>query len=210
MGRSERAGFWIWLAACVVRPLSLLLARRRWSGQANLPSHGPVVLAVNHVCVLDPLMLAHFVYASGRVPRFMATSGLWRVFGLRRVLRGAGQIPVYRDGPDAADALRDAVAALRAGKLVVIYPEGGVTRDPDYWPMRARTGVARLALATGAPVVPVAVWGPQQIWGRDRRPRPLPRKTVVVAAGPALDLTAWTSSEPSAAVLREVTDVVMT
>jgi 1-acyl-sn-glycerol-3-phosphate acyltransferase len=210
MRRSERPGFWIRLAACVVRPLSTTLARRRWSGRSNLPSHGSVILAVNHVCVLDPLMLAHFVYGAGRVPRFMATSGLFKVVGLRRVLRGAGQIPVYRDSPDAADALRGAVESLRAGRVVVIYPEGGVTRDPDYWPMRARTGLARLALTTGAPVVPVAVWGPQQVWGRDRRFRPLPRKTVAVAAGPPVDLTAFVGVEPTAAALREVTDVVMT
>lgn len=209
MRRSERGGFWIWLAACVVRPLSWLLARRRWSGQEHVPRQGPAILVANHVCVLDPVILAHFVYASGRVPRFMATSGLWRIVGLGSVLRGAGQIPVYRDSPDASDSLRAAVSALQAGKVLVIYPEGGVTRDPDYWPMRARTGLARLALATGAPVVPLAVWGPQQIWGRDRRFRPLPRKAVSVSAGPVLDLSAYSDGEPTAEVLREVTDMAM-
>lgn len=215
MGRPWRGGFWIALAAAVIRPLSCLLTRRRWSGQGNIPASGGVILVANHLSTVDPPLLAHYVYAAGRSPRFMAKSDLWEVPILRRVLAGAGQIPVYRRDPSAGGALRDAVAALRAGRALVIYPEGGITTDPDYWPMRARTGVARLALATGAPVIPVAQWGAQRIWGRDRRPHLFARPEIRVHAGRPVDLSRFAArsgapTDPSGAwLLREVTDVVM-
>ncbi|CAI7980411.1 MULTISPECIES: 1-acyl-sn-glycerol-3-phosphate acyltransferase [Parafrankia] len=221
MGRPWRGGFWIALAAAVIRPLSCLLTRRRWSGQGNIPASGGVILVANHLSTVDPPLLAHYVYAAGRSPRFMAKSDLWEVPILRRVLAGAGQIPVYRRDPSAGGALRDAVAALRAGRALVIYPEGGITTDPDYWPMRARTGVARLALATGAPVIPVAQWGAQRIWGRDRRPHLFARPEIRVHAGRPVDLSRFAArsgaptdpsgvADPSGAwLLRAVTDVVM-
>ncbi len=126
------------------------------------------------------------------------------------MIRGAGQIPVYRGTKDASLSLRDAVAAVKAGGCVVIYPEGTCTRDPGYWPMAGKTGVARLALATGAPVIPVAQWGPQEIlpYG-GKRPRLLPRKTVHVLAGPPVDLSAYLGGPATPDVLRAVTDTVM-
>ena len=84
---------------------------------------------------------------------------------LGRLLRGAGQIPVYRGTADAQRSLaRRRAGAATTGKVVVIYPEGTVTRDPDLWPMQARTGVARLALTTDVAVLPVAQWGPQRVY----------------------------------------------
>jgi 1-acyl-sn-glycerol-3-phosphate acyltransferase len=99
----------------------------------------------------------------------------------------------------------------------VIYPEGTITKDPQMWPMRARTGVARLALMTGAPVIPVAQWGAQDILGRDRRVRLLPRRRIRFLAGPPVDLSPWqasraagaTNSEVDADTLRAVTDAIM-
>ncbi|EFC83733.1 phospholipid/glycerol acyltransferase [Parafrankia sp. EUN1f] len=188
MRRPWRGGPGITLAAAMILPLSRLLTRRRWSGQENIPASGGVILVANHLSTVDPPLLAHYVYAAGRNPRFMATSELWEVPILRQVLASAGQIPVYRRDPSAQDALRDAIAALRAGRAVVIYPEGGITTDPDYWPSRSRTGVARLVLATGAPVIPVAQWGAQRIWGKDRRLRLLRRPEIRIHAGRAVDL----------------------
>ncbi|WP_277872780.1 1-acyl-sn-glycerol-3-phosphate acyltransferase [Frankia sp. CcI49] len=188
MRRPWRGGPGITLAAAMILPLSRLLTRRRWSGQENIPASGGVILVANHLSTVDPPLLAHYVYAAGRNPRFMATSELWEVPILRHVLASAGQIPVYRRDPSAQDALRDAIAALRAGRAVVIYPEGGITTDPDYWPSRSRTGVARLVLATGAPVIPVAQWGAQQIWGKDRRLRLIRRPEIRIHAGRAVDL----------------------
>jgi 1-acyl-sn-glycerol-3-phosphate acyltransferase len=116
---------------------------------------------------------------------------------------------VYRDRADAGGALRAAVAAINAGECVVIYPEGTVTKDPDYWPMVAKTGVARLALATGAPVIPLGQWGVQKFIGRDGRPRVLPRKKILAKAGPPVDLSQWAGAEPTAEVLRAMTTKVM-
>ena len=100
---------------------------------------------------------------------------------------------------------------MAAGKVVVIYPEGTITRDPDGWPMRARTGVARLALASDVPVVPAVHWGTREVYdGYHRRFRPLPRKAITVRCGPPVDLTAYRNRPVDAALLREVTDVIMT
>jgi 1-acyl-sn-glycerol-3-phosphate acyltransferase len=155
------------------------------------------------------LLIARFLYDAGRIPRFMAKIEVFRIPVLGRLIRRCGQIPVYRYSENAVAALHDAVAALERGECVVIYPEGTVTKDPSYWPMRARTGVARLALTTGAPVVPVAQWGAQYLLGRDMKPHLFPRKVVSFAAGPPVDLSAYAGASQSAAVLREATDHIM-
>jgi 1-acyl-sn-glycerol-3-phosphate acyltransferase len=126
-------------------------------------------------------------------------------------MRGAGQIPVDREHPTAPQALDAAVAALHAGETVVIYPEGTVTKDPGKWPMLAKTGVARLALLSGVPVVPVAQWGAQDILdtARSRRISLRPRRPVRFRVGPPVDLSRWAGREPTAEVLREVTTAVM-
>jgi 1-acyl-sn-glycerol-3-phosphate acyltransferase len=165
--RRGRLGFWYRLAVCLIKPAMLVLTRRDWRGQQHIPPAGGVIIAANHVSYADPFTFAHYVYDAGRPPCFPAKIELFRLrWPLGRIVRGAGQIPVYRNSANAADALRDAVAAIRRGEAVVIYPEGTVTRDPQLWPMVARTGVARLAMATGALVVPVAQWGPQRMYSR--------------------------------------------
>jgi 1-acyl-sn-glycerol-3-phosphate acyltransferase len=138
----------------------------------------------------------------------MAKAELFRIRGLRAILRGARQIAVYRRSPDASLALRDAITALAEGDCVVIYPEGTTTKDPDYWPMVAKTGVARLALLTGAPVVPVAQWGAQRIFGQDKRVR-LRRTSIDMLVGPAIEMSDFAGSEPTVDVLRILTDRVM-
>jgi 1-acyl-sn-glycerol-3-phosphate acyltransferase len=209
MGRVERRGFWIGIFVILIKPLSGLVTRRRWTGREHVPPTGGVIFVANHVSNVDFISMAHFVYWCGRIPRFMAKSELFAVPVVRRMLRGARQIPVYRATSSAGDALRDAVSALEAGRAVVIYPEGTITKDPDYWPMLARTGVARLALTTGAPVIPVAQWGAQEILGRSGRPRLLPRRTVTMVAGPPVDLSAHLGQPLAAPVLRAATDTVM-
>lgn len=205
-----RNGSWRFrLVAWIVEPLLVLLTRRRWSGQHHIPRDGGVILAANHISLVDPLTLAHFVYRSGRQVHFLAKSELFRQPVLGRVLLALGQIPVYRHTADAATALQDAEAALRRGDCVVVYPEGTVTRDPNYWPMRGRTGLLRLALATGVPVIPVAQWGAQEILGRDGRFRPFPRRTAWVTAGPPVDLSAYGGDADSTEVLRQGTDAVL-
>jgi 1-acyl-sn-glycerol-3-phosphate acyltransferase len=195
--------------AAVLRPLLLVLTRRDWQFPTRIPATGGVLVVANHISNADPGGLGWFVLSgAGRVPRFMGKASLWKVPVLRAFLRGGRMIPVHRGSEDAAGALTHALEALRRGECVVIYPEGTVTKDPEMWPMRARTGVARLALATGVPVVPVGQWGMHRFLGADglhlfRRPR------THLVAGPPVDLSRYAGVTPDAAVLREVTELIM-
>ena len=125
------------------------------------------------------------------MPRFLAKAELWRIPVVRSVMAGGRHIPVQRASTRAADAYKEAIEALRRGEVVVFYPEGTFTADPDGWPMKAKNGIGRIALVTGAPVIPVANWGTQNLMPADRRPRLFPRKTVQVVAGPPVDLSRW-------------------
>ncbi|MEO6502872.1 MAG: lysophospholipid acyltransferase family protein [Jatrophihabitantaceae bacterium] len=200
-------------AVILVYPMISLLFRRRWAGLDRIPATGPAIVAVNHISYADPLIFARFIWDAGRVPRFLAKVSLFQLpFPLGRIVTGAGQIPVRRETADAALALADAVKALERGEVVLIYPEGTVTRDPDFWPMQAKTGVARLALlAPGVPVVPVGQWGAQHFLDvYSRRFRPWPRKRVTIWAGPPVDLSEFAGSAPDSEVLHQMTDRVMT
>ena len=93
---------------------------------------------------------------------------------------------------------------------MLIYPEGTTTKEPDLWPMRGKTGAARLWLATRAPVVPVAMWGPEKLFDpRTHKLRPKPRTPVTVVAGPPLDLSRWDGANASTATLAEITEFFM-
>jgi 1-acyl-sn-glycerol-3-phosphate acyltransferase len=209
----RRLGFWYGLAACILKPLTWAFMKRDWRGLDNVPREGGVILAANHISHVDPIALADFVvYGTGRIARFLAKSTLFSGKPLvSQVMRGAGQIPVHRHTADASLALRDAVAALRRGECVTIYPEGTVSRDPDKWPMLAKTGVARLALLSGAPVIPVAQWGAERILDsyRTKGLHLLPRQTMVIVAGPPVDLSAYAGKDLTAEVLRGATDDIM-
>lgn len=215
--RLGRIGFWYRLAVVVLKPVLLALTRRRWSGFENVPKQGGVIIAVNHISHADPLVFADaLIFSTGRVPRFLAKSTLFHGKGpllrfVARVLNGTKQIPVQRYTADASLALADACQALDSGEMVAIYPEGTVTRDPGKWPMHAKTGVARLALLSGAPVVPVAQWGAQEILDSYRTPglHLLPRHTMTVVAGPPVDLSRWRGREPTHQVLHETTEAIM-
>jgi 1-acyl-sn-glycerol-3-phosphate acyltransferase len=161
--RRERRGFWIAFCAVFFYPTGWLVGRSRFEGLQHIPAEGGVLLVANHVSHLDPIFSGLVVDRAGRVPRFMAKHSLWRVPLLRNALRGSQQIPVYRNTSDAQRSLRDGVAALDGGKAVIIYPEGTITRDPEGWPMQARTGAARLALSARVPVVPVVHWGTREV-----------------------------------------------
>ena len=206
----EKGGFWVGFAATVFYPLTAALARRRDIGGEQIPRQGAALLVYNHVSHLDPVYDAVFVHKQGRVPRFLAKHSLWNVPVAGKVLRGSGQIPVYRGTADAQQSLRDAHQALQDGKLVVIYPEGTITKDPDGWPMVSRTGVARLALDNDVPVIPAARWGTRAILdGYHKKFRPFPRKPVVQRVGEPVDLSAYRDQPRTNAVLREVTDLLM-
>ena len=206
----ERRG-WPWLLAlAVVKPLLLVLVRHRWIDGEKIPAEGGVVVAANHVSHADPLTFALFVHDHGRLPRFLAKAALFDVFFVGAVLRGMGQIPVYRLTADAVRAFTAAVEAVSKGQLVIVYPEGTLTRQPQLWPMTGRTGAAHISLVTGAPVVPAAQWGAQDIlYPYTKVPKLFPRRTVYAKVGDPVDLDDLRGKEITPQVLREATERIM-
>ena len=202
-------------AVVVIVPVSSLLFRLRYRHGERIPATGPVLLVANHVSVVDPLACARLAWDHGRVPHFLAKQSVFKGW-VGRILRACGQIPVARYSADAHEALAAAQADLAAGNLVVIYPEGSVTRDPEWWPMQARTGVARLALTTDAVVLPVAQWGPQRVHDYHRKKLNLRfRSPAEYSVGEAVDLSAQRAAVRAGAplsveLLRETTDLIMT
>ena len=208
--RRHRLPFEYRMAALVLRPLLMVLTKRDWRGLENLPREGGFVVSTNHISYADPLVFAHFMYDSGREAYFLGKESIFTIPVVGWVLRRAGQIPVYRNSSAAATAYRAAVAAVREGKAVGIFPEGTITRDPDLWPMRGKTGAARVALETQCPLVPVAQWGAQEILSPyGRRVHLFPRKTMRMYAGPPVDLSDLYGKPIDTLVLREATDRLM-
>jgi 1-acyl-sn-glycerol-3-phosphate acyltransferase len=198
------------LIALVLRPLLMALTKRDWRGLENLPAEGGFVVSPNHISYADPLVFAHFMYDSGRPAYFLGKDSLFEIPVVGWVLRKSGQIPVYRNSLAAADAYRAAVEGVRAGKPLGIFPEGTISRDPDLWPMRGKTGAARVALETQCPLIPVAQWGAQEILAPyGHRPHLLPRKTMMMIAGPPVDLSDLYGRPLDTKVLREATDRLM-
>jgi 1-acyl-sn-glycerol-3-phosphate acyltransferase len=206
----QKLGWAFAFCVAVLRPLLVLLTRQDWQHTEKLPRRGGCVLVANHISHLDPLTYAHFVYDNGRLPRYLAKAEVMDVPVLGAILRSAGQIPVYRMSRTASEAFRAAVAAIGKGECVVVYPEGTITRDPNLWPMVGKTGAARIALSTDAPVIPTAQWGAQHILAPyAKRPDLLPRKTVHVRVGDPVDLSDLREQPLSPPVLREATDRIM-
>jgi 1-acyl-sn-glycerol-3-phosphate acyltransferase len=207
----RRLGFWQRTAVFLILPVLRLWTRRTWTGQENVPPSGGVIIAPNHISHFDPLVVAHFVYGAGRWPRFLAKASVFQVPLVGAFLRKAQQIPVERGSVEAVKSLDALVDALQEGGAVIIYPEGTTTREPDLWPMRGKTGAARLALLTGAPVIPVAHWGAQRVFDpRTKKFSLRPRTPITVIAGKPVDLSRWQGEAPTRAVLDQMTDAIMT
>src|SRR3954464_992987 len=197
----RRLGFWRRFAVMTVKPAIQVLTRRTWRGMEHIPADGGVIIVVNHISHADPLAVAHYIFDAGRWPSFLAKSSLFEVPVLGYLLKAVHQIPVRRGTTDAVQALDAARAGVRGGEAVVIYPEGTTTREPDLWPMRGKTGAARLWLDTGAPVIPVANWGAETVFDpRTNRLKLHPRTPVTVTAGRPIDLSRWTTAAPSRVV----------
>ncbi|HEX5937297.1 MAG TPA: lysophospholipid acyltransferase family protein [Actinomycetota bacterium] len=129
----------------------------------RIPARGPAIVACNHISYLDPFTNGEAVHRAGRRPRFLAKEDLFRIPVVGTVLRGTHQIPVARGTRDRTSLDRAAVA-LGRGEVVVVYPEGTVTKRPDGLPMEGKTGTVRLSLRTGVPIIPMASWGSQAVW----------------------------------------------
>jgi 1-acyl-sn-glycerol-3-phosphate acyltransferase len=205
----RKLGFWPRVAVVLVKPLMVVLTERDWRGMEYIPLTGGIILAFNHVSHADPFTAAHYVHDSRRWPQFLAKEAVFRIPVVGRILYWCRQIPVSRGTIDAAKALDAAVDAVKQGGCVVIYPEGTTTKEPNLWPMRGKTGIARLALATGAPVIPVAQFGMERLFDPRTRKLRIRRTPIKVWAGPPIDLSKWAGAEANATTLAEVTEEVM-
>jgi 1-acyl-sn-glycerol-3-phosphate acyltransferase len=206
----QRRG-WAWsLGVLIIKPLLLATTKPRWIDGDKIPAEGGCIVVFNHISEVDPLTAAHVMYDHGRLPRYLAKANLFKNRFLGFFLKSAGQIPVERLSKNAAGAFDAAVAAVDKGELVVVYPEGTITRDPDLWPMVGKSGAARIALETRCPVVPIGQWGAQELLAPyARRPDLFPRKKITMKVGDPIDLSDLYDQERTTAVVAEATHRIM-
>lgn len=158
--RSQRR--WAYAVSTAAAGLYRLTSKIRTENIEKVPQTGAIIAAY-HASHLDPILVGLALSRNGHLPHFMAKSSLFSG-ALGVILRAIGQIPVLRSSSQAGDSLEYAKAALASGECVVIYPEGTLTKDKELWPQHFKTGAARLALETEAPIIPVAHWGLQEIF----------------------------------------------
>ncbi len=187
-----------------------LIARYDYREGSKIPKTGPVIVASNHLSYMDALSFAFFLFANGRAPRFLGKVQVFRVPIIGRILLAAEQIPVERESKEARVALSYALQLLEMGHQVAVYPEGTLTRDEDCWPMVAKTGVARLAVISKAPVYPAAQWGTQAVLAPySKKFKLFPRATVTYRVGEPVDLSPWYGKEEDPAAMAEATAAIM-
>ena len=208
--RSEKIPIFRLLAAIVIPPLELLSRYVIIDGH-KLPRTGAFVLAPNHYSEIDPVVIGRVMYKLGRMPRYLAKASLFTVPVVGWFLRSSGQIPVERAGVVRGhDPIAAADLIVREGHAVVIYPEGSLTRDPELWPMRGKTGAVRMALLADIPLIPVAHWGTQLVMPRYGKKISLfPRKTIRVKFGDPVDLTQFRGKNLDSKTLTAATAVLM-
>ncbi len=201
---------WFRLGALVLRPLLWLITKKDWQGGEKIPATGPVIVTCNHLSYVDPLTFTHFLYNNGRAPRYLGKKSVFQIPIVGTVIKGAGQIPVDRESPLAAKAYEHAIAVLKAGHMLGVFPEGTLTRDENLWPMKAKTGVVRLSLMTGVPVYPCASWGPQKVLAPyGKVPKLFPRTKISIRVGEPIDFAQWRGREDDANALDEATEYLM-
>lgn len=195
-----------------VVPLLWLFVRVRREGTVNLPREGAFVLAPNHTSNVDPVVMGVATFRAGRTPHFLGKASIFRVPVVGALLRAIRQIPVERGGASTRDnnPLDAAALVAASGSGVIVYPEGTLTRDPDLWPMRGKTGAVRIALAAGIPLIPAAHWGTERFLGPYARfPRLIPRVTITVRYGEPVDLSEFAGRPLDGPTLAAATEKVM-
>ncbi|MGZ5212176.1 MAG: lysophospholipid acyltransferase family protein [Actinomycetota bacterium] len=199
---------WYDVARLVAIPPVKLWFNWRFEDLELIPRTGPAIVAANHISYLDPFANGYAVMKAGRRPRFLAKDELFEIRMVGTVLRGAHQIPVDR-GSGGPAPLVSAGKALEAGEVVVIYPEGTVTKSPDFLPMAGKTGAVRLSLMSGVPITPLASWGSQTVWQKSGKGSLKFGRPVWVKAGPPIDLSDRASQLDDRDALHEMTDELM-
>ncbi len=207
---THRTRFNFAIIAGIARSLMNVAIGKQWYGLDRLPLDEGFIVVPNHYSEIDPIVVGHLLYNQNIMPHFLAKDGLFNNPVLGAALRGAQQIPVERAGAGAGKSLVAAKKALDSGNAVVIYPEGTLTRDPDLWPMKGRTGAARLALATGVKVIPIVHWGAQEVFPRYAKSfKIFPRKKVKVVVGNPVDLSAFAGRSADKTTLEAMTATIM-
>lgn len=199
------------LVASILIPIVRAILKVEPKNLEKLPKSGAYILVGNHVTNLDALAVAYFVYAQlKRAPHFLAKESLFRIPVLGKILLAAGQIPVYRSGHRNDTPLKAAHAYLKAGHSIAIFPEGTLTRSPDLWPMRGKSGAIRLALETGVPVYPIGQWGSEKILPQyGSKFRPGFWKPVRILVGDEIDLSNYRKRQLNPDELNDATKLVM-
>jgi 1-acyl-sn-glycerol-3-phosphate acyltransferase len=200
-----------WPLAAVLVPFLRATTRITVVDEDKVPQSGAFVLAPNHYSEIDPVIMAYALWRLGRAPRFLTKASLFKVPVVGAALRATGQIPVERGGAARGSVPLEAAEKLvREGRGVIVYPEGSLTRDPDLWPMRGKSGAVRLALEHGIPLIPAAHWGTQNLLPRyGKKLKLVPRAHITVKFGDPVDLSRFRDKPFEASVLIEATDVVM-
>ena len=194
----------------ILIPMISLITKRTWIGAGNIPKTGAAIVASNHLSYFDVLNLTHFIFRNGRAPRYLGKVGVFKVPIIGRIILAAGQVPVERETPNAGKAVDHAKRLLESGHLLGVYPEGTLTRDLDHWPMIAKTGLARLALSTNTPVIPIAQWGSQVLMPTySKKVKLFPRTKITIVAGKPVDLSPWQGKADDPQALIEATAKVM-
>ena len=193
-----------WILKAVLTPIIRLLVRVKVEGREHVPKHGPVILASNHRSFLDSIFIPLVVH---RRVTFVAKAEYFDDPKTAWFFRSCGQIPIRREGGSASErALASATDVLRRGKVFGIYPEGTRTRDGLLH--RGHTGVARLALGCGVPIVPIGLVGTDDVQPIDSRMPKLFRR-VTIRFGEPIDPARYAGRENDRMTLRELTDEVL-
>ena len=191
-------------------PILKVITKRNWLNTEKIPKSGPAVFFSNHVSYLDALVFAHYFFENGRALRFIGKEAVFKIPVVGWVLYKAEQIPVKRESDSAAVALGEAIAALKMGHAIGIYPEGTLTRDPNLWPMTGKTGAVRLAIASGAPLIPVAQWGDHEILAPySKKLKLFPPKPISIKCGDPIDLSKWAGKVDDPVAMEEATNYAM-
>jgi 1-acyl-sn-glycerol-3-phosphate acyltransferase len=197
--------------AFLVLPFLNVIAKLEMHDTAKLPVKGAFILSPNHYSNIDPVIMAWAVWKLGRAPRFLAKASLFRIPVAGFLLRRSGQIPVERAGGNRTNAPISAATQLVDHQQgVIVYPEGTLTREPGMWPMRGKTGAARIALEHDIPLIPAAHWGTQAVLPRySKKLSVFPRKTIQIVFGDPVDLDDLRGKPVDQKALVEATDRLM-
>lgn len=196
-----------WVLKAILKPLLKAVYRIRVEGLENVPKKGSAIIAANHLSFLDSFFIPLVV--KRRKVTYLAKADYFKSWKTSWFFKSAGQIACEREGGSRSEqSLMIASEVLEDGKLLGIYPEG--TRSPDGYLYRGRTGVARLALHSGAPVIPCGLLGTDKVMPKEAKmPRLWGRVEVVVRFGKPIDFARFAGQERDRVVLRSITDEIM-